>query len=248
MASQTISGSVGDKPSQHQELLSPSQPESGKSLEHEVGKLTEAFRQTSLSRFLVLEDMAALERQPLAETEEAYGATLRPQTGQLQVTGTDLFEDGSTNVQWNPWDNKNCDIGRSTSGKMSPNVDTPRDIHKQQFRSQFSKTKWCCFIETGCMRGDQCDFAHTVEELMFPPDLSKTSICKLWEVGRCPNPKTVCLYAHGRHELRVTPQFRKQTMCKQFAHGLCSLDKDCRHAHSVDECRFPSSRSSAGMC
>jgi len=244
MASQTISGSVGNKPSQHQELLSPSQSQSGKSLEHEVVKLTEAFRHTSLSRFLVLEDMAALERQCFVEKEQAYGATLRPQTGQLQVTETDLFEDDSTNVQWNPWDNKNGDIGRSTNGKMFPNVEEPSehamklgDIHKQHFRSQFNKTKWCRFIQSGSMRGDQCDFAHTGEELRFPPDLSKTSICKLWEVGRCPNPKTVCLYAHGRHELRVTPQFRKQTMCKQFAHGLCSLDKDCRHAHSVDECR-----------
>lgn len=66
----------------------------------------------------------------------------------------------------------------------------------------FRKTKMCKFnILAVCRRGSNCAFAHSVEELEAPPDLSFTKICKtLINTGFCEDPN--CTYAHSKEELR----------------------------------------------
>lgn len=102
------------------------------------------------------------------------------------------------------------------------------------FRSQFRKTELCTFFESGgCEKGLACRFAHGVEQLQQAPDLKKTSICKLWEEGRCPHADQpeLCCRAHGELELRSTGAFA--TRC---------LDRNSETASTAD----PDTASSPG--
>ena len=47
-----------------------------------------------------------------------------------------------------------------------------------------------------------CRFAHSVEELRAPPDLTKTAMCRAFARGECQEKD--CKFAHGERELRVT--------------------------------------------
>jgi len=113
------------------------------------------------------------------------------------------------------------------------------------FKAQFKKTQWCMYLKQGCLRGDQCNFAHSIEELQSAPNLVKTSICKAWERGTCKN-GTGCRFAHGENELRMTPGFFKRTLCKYYARGQCNLGSRCRHAHSLQELALPTAEVSNG--
>lgn len=82
------------------------------------------------------------------------------------------------------------------------------DEERRQERTQvFEKTKMCKFHLLGnCLRGDDCHFAHTKEDLHAPPDLARTKLCKtLIETGMCNDPE--CTYAHDAEELRTVPGF-----------------------------------------
>mmetsp|Transcript_21863 Transcript_21863/g.62219 ORF Transcript_21863/g.62219 Transcript_21863/m.62219 type:complete len:343 (+) Transcript_21863:98-1126(+) len=92
---------------------------------------------------------------------------------------------------------------------------------------QCYKTKICrFFVESRCQRGSDCTFAHSLEELRAKPDLRKrhilrlrprecgvasarsvykTSLCFMWQKGRCSYEADECRYAHGIHELRTLP-------------------------------------------
>jgi len=78
------------------------------------------------------------------------------------------------------------------------------------FRGQFMKTRWCCFfkLQGRCKHGSGCHFAHSAEELSAPPDLRKTSLCKQWFEGSCPNMDGSCNFAHGQAELKITPAIK----------------------------------------
>lgn len=43
-----------------------------------------------------------------------------------------------------------------------------------------------------------------------PPDLTKTSLCKLWTSGKCVLSSANCPFAHGKRELRQTPLFKSE--------------------------------------
>mmetsp|Transcript_64582 Transcript_64582/g.174500 ORF Transcript_64582/g.174500 Transcript_64582/m.174500 type:complete len:234 (+) Transcript_64582:108-809(+) len=106
-----------------------------------------------------------------------------------------------------------------------------------RFKTQFRKSQLCRYYKTGCMRGDQCDFAHGTEELSLAPDLTKTSMCKAWQRGRCSLDSGACPYAHGASELRCTTGYLKSAPCSMFFQGRCKLGNSCRHAHSLAEIR-----------
>ncbi|CAK0889220.1 unnamed protein product [Prorocentrum cordatum] len=122
----------------------------------------------------------------------------------------------------------------------------PPDRRDERFRAQFLKSQLCKFYETGCSRGDACEFAHGLEELQAGPDLTKTSLCRAWQAGRCRLSSEECSFAHGFDDLRVTDVYHKSAPCKMFAMGRCKFGKRCRHAHSVSEMRAAMGRSAAG--
>lgn len=96
---------------------------------------------------------------------------------------------------------------RLAQDKMAP-AQSP--AWRKQFRTQFKKTKLCRFNAVGqCHYGKECAFAHGLEDLERPPDLTKTALCPRWQEGYCPLPPANCPYAHGPDELRLTPAFSR---------------------------------------
>jgi len=76
---------------------------------------------------------------------------------------------------------------------------------KDLLKRQLQKTQLCMFWKRNCCaKGSDCTFAHSVEELKELPDLRRTSLCKQWLKGRCPQSAATCRYAHGEAYLRRT--------------------------------------------
>eukprot|EP00931_Biecheleriopsis_adriatica_P048150 TRINITY_DN27813_c0_g1_i1.p1 TRINITY_DN27813_c0_g1~~TRINITY_DN27813_c0_g1_i1.p1 ORF type:complete len:302 (+),score=63.31 TRINITY_DN27813_c0_g1_i1:81-986(+) len=88
-----------------------------------------------------------------------------------------------------------------------PSREKERSDSKQSMpRQQFRKTQMCRFFEGfGCRKGDTCQFAHGKDELEDAPDLRRTSLCKAWLRGSCPNSGRTCRFAHGTWLLRRMP-------------------------------------------
>jgi len=78
-----------------------------------------------------------------------------------------------------------------------------------RFQSQFKKTTLCKFFaDRNCMKGDSCNFAHDLAEVQTAPDLTKTSLCRMYMSSVCNKRSESCPFAHGVRELRMTPMFR----------------------------------------
>lgn len=78
-----------------------------------------------------------------------------------------------------------------------------------RFQSQFKKTSMCKFFaERNCTKGDSCNFAHNLAELQTAPNLTKTSLCRMYQTSVCSKRSDACPFAHGVRELRMTPMFR----------------------------------------
>lgn len=91
--------------------------------------------------------------------------------------------------------------------------------NRERFLAQFHKTQFCRYVKSGCLRGTQCPFAHSVQELSTSPDLAKTSLCKLWEQGLCQLKASECQFAHGTRDLRMTSAYAKaEVVQKQAEH------------------------------
>eukprot|EP00930_Biecheleria_cincta_P098810 TRINITY_DN90459_c0_g1_i1.p1 TRINITY_DN90459_c0_g1~~TRINITY_DN90459_c0_g1_i1.p1 ORF type:complete len:271 (+),score=56.93 TRINITY_DN90459_c0_g1_i1:105-917(+) len=76
------------------------------------------------------------------------------------------------------------------------------------YQGQFSKTRMCRFFSTGaCTKGADCSFAHGISEVMEPPNLRKTAICKAWKKGSCTKKADDCEFAHGQSDLKKTLKF-----------------------------------------
>ncbi|CAE7280740.1 unnamed protein product [Symbiodinium natans] len=83
-------------------------------------------------------------------------------------------------------------------------------VDKTAFRQQFKKTQMCRFFQrSACRKGDLCEFAHGTDELTQAPDLRRTSLCKAFMEGCCPESAETCRFAHGIALLRRTPGFEK---------------------------------------
>jgi len=109
-------------------------------------------------------------------------------------------------------------------------------VARERFQLQFRKSRMCRFYVRGeCAKGEQCMFAHGLQEVTCAPDLRKTSLCPDWQSGRCPLSAEACLRAHGPGDLHGTPAYLKTSLCKQFLSGRCHAGKACRHAHGDAE-------------
>lgn len=80
-----------------------------------------------------------------------------------------------------------------------PDVD---EVHRSTGASIFTKTKLCKFNVLGvCNKGEDCHFAHGIQELHPTPDLFRTKLCKrLIDTGRCED--HACQFAHTKEQLR----------------------------------------------
>jgi len=86
------------------------------------------------------------------------------------------------------------------SGAMARPMRKNNDV----FRQQFHKVTLCRFEAAGmCRLGDECTYAHNVQELRPYPDISKTSLCPAWRMRRCPLRAHECPFAHGKREMRL---------------------------------------------
>eukprot|EP00434_Breviolum_minutum_P005118 symbB.v1.2.004513.t1/scaffold252.1/size382360/7 len=67
-------------------------------------------------------------------------------------------------------------------------------------------TKMCKHFSTKkCFMGNECNFAHSQEELRTRPDLAATGLCyQFMSKGTCKR-GAACTFAHGRKELREMP-------------------------------------------
>ncbi|KAI4837139.1 zinc finger protein [Plasmodium brasilianum] len=108
-------------------------------------------------------------------------------------------------------------------------------------RQHFWKTKLCpLHMENRCKEGDNCDYAHSIEDLRSIPDLKRTKLCyKLLKGEKCFNKK--CNYAHNQDELKSAQNLfaYKSSMCKFVANKTCLNGSTCRFAHTIDELRVP---------
>ncbi|CAK9037719.1 unnamed protein product [Durusdinium trenchii] len=125
-----------------------------------------------------------------------------------------------------------------------PGMQDPKDpgLNKAIFRKQFKKTQMCRFFQrSSCRKGEYCEFAHGPEELAQPPDLRRTSLCKAFMEGCCPESAATCRFAHGIAMLRRTPGFDKRMAAKNTeaevmsaAHGLeATSSEEAQQLHNI---------------
>lgn len=110
------------------------------------------------------------------------------------------------------------DIREIPSGGLAKEMGDPtkEPINKVVFRKQFKKTQMCRFFQrSACRKGDSCEFAHGPQELAQPPDLRRTSLCKAFMEGCCPESAETCRFAHGIAMLRRTQGFEKVVLNKE---------------------------------
>jgi len=100
----------------------------------------------------------------------------------------------------------------------------------------FYKTKMCPWFPNRCRLGDECNWAHSKDELRSRIDLTGTRLCAaLFKKGWCTDPN--CRYAHSREELRHTSDIYKTSMCVFWMKGSCVAGANCRYAHGDSEIR-----------
>ncbi|EKX73902.1 conserved hypothetical protein [Theileria equi strain WA] len=60
-------------------------------------------------------------------------------------------------------------------------------------------------LRNSCPRGNNCSFAHSLEEVYYHPLVYKTEVCKDYRLGKC---KTYyCHLVHGLAEIRIPKQY-----------------------------------------
>mmetsp|Transcript_130100 Transcript_130100/g.250761 ORF Transcript_130100/g.250761 Transcript_130100/m.250761 type:complete len:358 (-) Transcript_130100:51-1124(-) len=113
---------------------------------------------------------------------------------------------------------------------------------ERQVKRFFLKTQLCRFFSNNqCTRGQECSFAHGMEELRTFPNLTKTALCKAWQSNQCSLTSEQCQFAHGLDELR---SHREQLRRQELRRILPDLQKPV-HAHSgVSEPKSPSQQCS----
>lgn len=136
---------------------------------------------------------------------------------------------------------------RSSPGQGQRRKGAPRGGPSQPgsaiVATQMVKTKLCMDFQTrGCMRSNNCPYAHSADELRALPDLRKTKICAAVLAGKgCKN--RACRYAHSDEELRLTCHFAEyRTRVCRFAREQggrgCLYGSRCPYAHSEKELRM----------
>lgn len=101
----------------------------------------------------------------------------------------------------------------------------------------FFKTKPCSLFNLNiCKKGNDCPFAHTMDELRDKPNLYKTKLCDAFLQGQCTKGED-CHFAHGEEELRSTPDLFKTAICNLWTQGKCTAGETCRFAHGYEDLR-----------
>jgi hypothetical protein len=103
-----------------------------------------------------------------------------------------------------------------------------------QKKIQLHKTALCRHYQAfgSCSYGDQCGFAHGVQELLPMCNLYKTRLCNIWLSGQECAFGDKCMFAHGAADLR------KPTTLSQPCHllrtsGFCAYGDNCRYSHDT---------------
>jgi len=88
------------------------------------------------------------------------------------------------------------------TGKFSREPDSAFDL------DVFQKTKLCRFYKSNmCVKGTECNFAHSFGDLRPLPDYYRTKLCKVMlQEGKCDREK--CGYAHCKAELRRVAHYK----------------------------------------
>jgi len=101
----------------------------------------------------------------------------------------------------------------------------------------FYKTKPCSLFNLNiCKKGNDCPFAHDMDELRDKPNLYKTKLCDAFLQGQCTKGEE-CSFAHGEEELRSTPDLFKTAICNLWTQGKCTAGETCRFAHGYEDLR-----------
>mmetsp|Transcript_22101 Transcript_22101/g.36492 ORF Transcript_22101/g.36492 Transcript_22101/m.36492 type:complete len:116 (+) Transcript_22101:70-417(+) len=76
----------------------------------------------------------------------------------------------------------------------------------QETRNTLKFTQMCRYFRSNrCHMGNQCNFAHSSEELRKPPSLVGTKLCFQFSAkGQC-SKGAACNFAHGKEELQSMP-------------------------------------------
>jgi hypothetical protein len=123
------------------------------------------------------------------------------------------------------------------------------DNYHTLYRRQFFKTALCkFFLENRCAKGDFCEHAHTENELVAKPVLTKTRMCKqLLRLSYC-SLGDECPYAHDAYEVARSNSFYKSKLCEFIKReGGCKVGDSCRYAHSMEELLGPLSSGQVPM-
>lgn len=92
-------------------------------------------------------------------------------------------------------------------------------------KRQLFKTKVCRHFLTGkCKYSTNCTFAHSKDDLQFPPDFRKSRLC---QKGNCFD--ATCQYAHSASEIRDT----YTEMCPHWLKGSCPHGTACKLSHNL---------------
>lgn len=98
------------------------------------------------------------------------------------------------------------------SGVQNPRHPKLTKMTTVETRKTLKFTKMCKHFSTQrCFMGNQCNFAHSEEELRSRPNLAATGLCyQFMSKGQCKRGES-CTFAHGRKELREIPKDVKET-------------------------------------
>eukprot|EP00922_Rhytidocystis_sp_ex-Travisia-forbesii_P047754 GHVS01071214.1.p1 GENE.GHVS01071214.1~~GHVS01071214.1.p1 ORF type:complete len:494 (+),score=108.34 GHVS01071214.1:275-1756(+) len=106
-------------------------------------------------------------------------------------------------------------------------------------KQHFRKTKLCpMHMEGHCGSRDNCDYAHSVDELRVIPDLRRTKLCPKSIKGyQCSDEN--CTFAHNPTELRACANLwaYKTSLCSFHLRSRCLNGPQCRFAHDSGELR-----------
>eukprot|EP00929_Paragymnodinium_shiwhaense_P119026 TRINITY_DN90913_c0_g1_i1.p1 TRINITY_DN90913_c0_g1~~TRINITY_DN90913_c0_g1_i1.p1 ORF type:complete len:515 (-),score=86.74 TRINITY_DN90913_c0_g1_i1:218-1762(-) len=97
-----------------------------------------------------------------------------------------------------------------TDGYLAPDQDvgdgTTPCKNAMASRESFRKSKLCKFFRLGsCTRGEDCNFAHGMDELRALPNFMFTLLCKDFSKAGACKAGNDCKFAHGEKELRPRP-------------------------------------------
>lgn len=79
----------------------------------------------------------------------------------------------------------------------------------QETRNTLKFTQMCRYFRANrCHMGNECNFAHSPEELRKAPSLVGTKLCfQFSSKGQC-SKGAACNFAHGKEELQSMPEVR----------------------------------------